>query len=148
MHGVHGCHSQNVHDVVGVATEVDASRNVLLREVRGADESPDARDGVLEHQVEDVVGVAPTEKTSCSARHQEESAAPWKDEGDKTAPAVPRMHCLGTETGVERHLIRGSSSVHCNFLRYHFQPFSLNLVLPSVVKPSGAIAKRGTRHLT
>ena len=36
----------------------------------------------------------------------------------------------------------------CNFLRYHFQPFSLNLVLPSVVKPSGAIAKRGTRHLT
>jgi len=38
--------------------------------------------------------------------------------------------------------------VHCNFLRQHFQPFSLNLVLPSVVKPSGAIAKRGTRHLT
>jgi len=37
---------------------------------------------------------------------------------------------------------------HCNFLRYHFQPFSLNLVLPSVVKPSGAIAKRSTRHLT
>ena len=37
---------------------------------------------------------------------------------------------------------------HCNFLRYHFQPFSLNLVLPSVVKPSGARAKRGTRHLT
>jgi len=27
---------------------------------------------------------------------------------------------------------------HCNFLRKHFQPFSLNLVLPSVVKPSGA----------
>ena len=41
-----------------------------------------------------------------------------------------------------------SRPVHCNFLRYHFQPFSLNLVLPSVVKPSGAIAKRGTRHLT
>jgi len=38
--------------------------------------------------------------------------------------------------------------LHCNFLRYHFEPFSLNLVLPSVVKPSGAIAKRGTRHLT
>ena len=36
---------------------------------------------------------------------------------------------------------------HCNFLRKHFQPFSLNLVLPSV-KPSGAMAKRGTRHLT
>jgi len=35
-----------------------------------------------------------------------------------------------------------------NFLRYHFQPFSLNLVLPSVVKPSGVIAQRGTRHLT
>ena len=41
-----------------------------------------------------------------------------------------------------------SHGAHCNFLRYHFQPFSLNLVLPSVVKPSGAIAKRGTRHLT
>ena len=40
------------------------------------------------------------------------------------------------------------SILHCNFLRQHFQPFSLNLVLPSVVKPSGAIAKRGTRHLT
>jgi len=44
---------------------------------------------------------------------------------------------------------RGFTQIlHCNFLRYHFQPFGLNLVLPSVVKPSGAIAKRGTRHLT
>jgi len=37
---------------------------------------------------------------------------------------------------------------HCNFLRYHFQPFGLNLVLPSVVKPSGEIAERGKRHPT
>ena len=45
--------------------------------------------------------------------------------------------------------LRGNEwNLHFNFLRYHFQPFSLNLVLPSVVKPSGAIAKRGTRHLT
>ena len=40
-----------------------------------------------------------------------------------------------------------SAPPHSNFLRYHFQPFALNLVLPSV-KPSGATAKRGTRHLT
>ena len=40
------------------------------------------------------------------------------------------------------------SALHCNFFREHFQPFGLKLVLPSVVKPSGAIAKRGTRHLT
>jgi len=35
---------------------------------------------------------------------------------------------------------------HCNFLSSHFQPFGLNLVLPSVVKPSGEIAERGKRH--
>jgi len=39
-------------------------------------------------------------------------------------------------------------ALHCNFLRQHFQPFSLNLVLPSVVKPSGEIAERGKRHPT
>ena len=38
--------------------------------------------------------------------------------------------------------------IHCNFLRKHFQPFGLNLVLPSVVKPSGEIAERGKRHPT
>jgi len=49
----------------------------------------------------------------------------------------------------EQKVIRWEDGVtHTKFLRYHFQPFSLNLVLPSVVKPSGAIAKRGTRHLT
>jgi len=37
---------------------------------------------------------------------------------------------------------------HCNFLRWHFQPFGLNFVLPSVVKPSGEIAERGKRHPT
>ena len=47
-----------------------------------------------------------------------------------------------------RHWYVYNRLLHCNFLRKHFQPFSLNLVLPSVVKPSGAIAKRGTRHLT
>ena len=41
-----------------------------------------------------------------------------------------------------------TGTTHCNFWRYHFQPFSLNLVLPSVVKPSGEIAERGKRHLT
>ena len=43
---------------------------------------------------------------------------------------------------------RWKSGRYTHFLRYHFQPFGLNLVLPSVVNPSGAIAKRGTRHLT
>jgi len=38
--------------------------------------------------------------------------------------------------------------LHCNFLGWHFQPFSLNLVPPSVVKPSGEIAERGKRHPT
>jgi len=38
--------------------------------------------------------------------------------------------------------------LHCNFLRYHFQPFGLNLVLLFVVKLSGEIAERGKRHPT
>ena len=41
-----------------------------------------------------------------------------------------------------------STTLHCNFLRWHFRPFGLNLVLPSVVKPSGEIAERGKRHPT
>ena len=43
---------------------------------------------------------------------------------------------------------KGRLSLHCNLLRWHFQPFGLNLVLPSVVKPSGEIAERGKRHPT
>jgi len=39
-------------------------------------------------------------------------------------------------------------ALHCNFLRWNFQPFGLNLVLPSVVKPSGGIVERGKRQPT
>jgi len=38
--------------------------------------------------------------------------------------------------------------LHCNFLRYHFQPFSLNLVLPSVVKRSDSEARHKAPNLT
>jgi len=51
---------------------------------------------------------------------------------------TPTKH-LGSET---------LEQIHCNFLRQHFQPFGLNLVLPSVVKPSGEITERGKRHPT
>jgi len=48
-----------------------------------------------------------------------------------------RLCFLISNTKKEEHFIL-IEIIHCNFLRYHFQPFSLNLVLPSVVKPSGA----------
>jgi len=45
--------------------------------------------------------------------------------------------CCGHDRRIRHHKGKPTSA-HCNFLGYHFQPFSLNLVPPSVVKPSGA----------
>jgi len=80
--------------------------------------------------------------------------------GNKVVASLPMRFSSGTSSefllqgyiskvrDFECRIIVARKNPHCNFLRYHFQPFNINLVLPSVVKPSGAIAKRGTRHLT